>query len=413
MPQVTLRLLILFIALVLASCSADDATRSNTFLELTAIIITSDYDSIANLTDNQFTATGDYSGEFPTDITTEVTWSSSDTGILTISNAAGSEGLATAIAPGPVTVTATSGDISEDFPFTVSNASIDTLTVSPAMQSAPIGVERDFDAIGYFNDGTNQNLDRIASWSSLDPLVAGVTGNGSAIGLSVGTADILAKWQGVTGTATLSVEDAVLTDLTITPADAEYPVGLIVQYELTGIYSDGSTDDLTAQAFWESDNETRATVDNTAGEEGKVEMSSSGSTDIIASYTDLLTGDWEPSTSLYVNNTTLREILITATVFAANGDIVSQDIEIEADDALDIYNDETVHFTAKGEYTDNAEYDITTQTTWASSDTAIVTISNSSGFEGIATPGNETGEADINVAFDDLDITFTLDVIQR
>lgn len=410
MRQVTNLLLFVFFAFILSGCGADDATRSNTFLELTSISISSEHDnSIADLTDNQFTATGDYSGELTRDITTEVTWKSSDENILIIDTT----GLATAVSSGTMTVTAELDEVSNSLEFSVSDASIVSLTVTPTEQSAPVGVERDYDVSGTFDDDSTQNLNRIATWSAIDPAVASVTSTGNATGLTVGTTGIQAEWQGVTDVATLNVTESVLTDLNITPADAGYPVGLTIQYTLTGTYSDGSTEDLTAQAFWESSIESRATVNNTAGEEGKVEMLASGNTDITASYTDTLTGDWEATTGLDINNSTLREILIFATVFAANGDIVSENVTIDAGETLSIFNDETVQFTAIGEYSDSAEYDITTQTTWASSDTAIVTISNSEGFEGIATPGNETGEATINASFDTLEIEFTLDVNQR
>src|SRR5207248_507731 len=55
----------------------------------------------------QFNAFGDFSDGNTYDITTAVIWSSSNTGTATISNASGSQGLATAVAAGgPVTITA-------------------------------------------------------------------------------------------------------------------------------------------------------------------------------------------------------------------------------------------------------------------------------------------------------------------
>lgn len=411
MQQITIRLLLLFLALALSSCSVDDATRNNTFVPLTAINITSEHNGIANLTDNQFTATGDFSGAFTRDITADVIWSTPPDGILTID----STGLANAVTTGATTVTATSNDgtISGSIPFTVINASIVSLTVTPANQSAPIGVERDFDVSGTFDDATVQNLNRIASWSVNVPAVASVTSTGTTTGDSVGTTDIRAEWQGVSGNATLTVTEAVLTDLTIAPADTEYPAGLTIQYALTGTYTDGVTDDLTDQAFWESDDTTNATVDNTVGEEGKVEMLASGDTDIIASYTDIPTGDWEVSTSLHVNSSTLSEIHIYATVYETDDTITSEDEKIEAGETFDIYNDQTVHFTAKGEYSDNEEYNITELANWTSSDTDIVTVSDSEGSKGIAKLGIDTGPTTITASVDILDISFTLDVNPR
>lgn len=59
----------------------------------------------------QFTATGTYSDSTTKDITTSVTWSSSNTAVATISNTSGSNGLATLLAAGQTTITASSGSI--------------------------------------------------------------------------------------------------------------------------------------------------------------------------------------------------------------------------------------------------------------------------------------------------------------
>jgi hypothetical protein len=57
----------------------------------------------------QFTATGSYSDSSTQIVTNSSTWSSSNSGVAAISNAAGSRGLATSIANGAVTITATVG----------------------------------------------------------------------------------------------------------------------------------------------------------------------------------------------------------------------------------------------------------------------------------------------------------------
>jgi hypothetical protein len=54
----------------------------------------------------QLTATGAWDDTSTRDITTNVTWLSSSDATATVSNAAGSRGLFTAVSAGPVTVTA-------------------------------------------------------------------------------------------------------------------------------------------------------------------------------------------------------------------------------------------------------------------------------------------------------------------
>jgi hypothetical protein len=61
----------------------------------------------------QFTATGTYSDNTTQDITNTVTWTESTSGgVATISNTSGTQGLATAVAPGSSTITATMGTVS-------------------------------------------------------------------------------------------------------------------------------------------------------------------------------------------------------------------------------------------------------------------------------------------------------------
>jgi hypothetical protein len=67
----------------------------------------------------QFTATGKYSNDATSDISSAVTWKSSDTGVATID----SSGVAIAMSAGTTTITASSGGISGTTTLTVSIAS--------------------------------------------------------------------------------------------------------------------------------------------------------------------------------------------------------------------------------------------------------------------------------------------------
>ena len=59
-----------------------------------------------------FIALGTFSDTSVVDLTTQVTWTSSDPTVVAISNAALSQGLATALTKGMVTITATKGAVS-------------------------------------------------------------------------------------------------------------------------------------------------------------------------------------------------------------------------------------------------------------------------------------------------------------
>ena len=79
-----------------------------TAARLVALTVTSPNAQLAQGTTQAFTATGLFADSSTQDLTTQVTWQSSDVAIATISNAAGSQGRATGVAPGgPIVISAT------------------------------------------------------------------------------------------------------------------------------------------------------------------------------------------------------------------------------------------------------------------------------------------------------------------
>jgi len=91
---------------------------------LVSIAVTPATPSKAVGSTQQFTATGTYSDNSTTDLTSSVTWSSSSTSVATI--AAG--GLATGVASGTATITATSGTITGTATLSVTKTGAVTIT---------------------------------------------------------------------------------------------------------------------------------------------------------------------------------------------------------------------------------------------------------------------------------------------
>ncbi|HJW30166.1 MAG TPA: Ig-like domain-containing protein [Saprospiraceae bacterium] len=98
-------------------------TATVTVANAVVITVTPAAPSIANGTTQQFTATETFTDGTTIDLTTLAFWNSSDTGVATISNASGSNGLATAVAAGTTSITAT--DLITNITGTA------TLTVTP------------------------------------------------------------------------------------------------------------------------------------------------------------------------------------------------------------------------------------------------------------------------------------------
>ena len=133
-------LLIIFIA----GCGGGgNGGGGGTSAALTSIAVTPTEPSIALETTQQFTATGTYSDSSTQDITTSVIWSSSNTSTATISNAAGSKGLATPAASGSTTITAALGSIPGNTTLTVTAPPQASLTLPETGQTTSYGTNDD------------------------------------------------------------------------------------------------------------------------------------------------------------------------------------------------------------------------------------------------------------------------------
>ena len=102
-------------------------TMTVTPATLSSIAITPANPGMLSGTTKQLTATGTYSDGSQQDLTTSVTWISSQTTIATISSTAGSNGLVTSIAAGTTTITASLGGISGFTLLTVQDDNSDNL----------------------------------------------------------------------------------------------------------------------------------------------------------------------------------------------------------------------------------------------------------------------------------------------
>src|SRR5262249_44706584 len=107
---------------------------------LSGFVVMPDTASVAVGLTRQFTATGTFTDGTTLDVTSQVTWSVSDSNVASISNAAGSRGLATGVSAGPTTVTATAtGGLQATASLTVTDAVVQSVAVSPGFVSVPNG----------------------------------------------------------------------------------------------------------------------------------------------------------------------------------------------------------------------------------------------------------------------------------
>jgi hypothetical protein len=164
-------------------------------------------------------------------------------------------GRVTGVAAGTATVTAQLGTVTQTETINVQNAN--SIAVTPAAPTIAAGTVAQFDAVATLADGTKQDITSSVTWSSANPAAATITNGlyfaGLASGLAAGNSTIVAVFAGLSGQASLTVTNATLSSIAITPtAPQSISLGKTVQYKVTATFSDSTTQDLTSQVTWTS-----------------------------------------------------------------------------------------------------------------------------------------------------------------
>ena len=340
---------------------------------LSSIAVTPDsMDNLAVGTTQEFAATGTYSDGTTADITSTVTWASSNTNVATIS----AMGLANGDADGNTNITASLSGVTSP-PVKLPVAKLSSIAIT---QTSPVnltvGTTQQFTVEGTYDDGSTIYLTSNLIWASSATDIATISDKGIATGLSLGatTITVAVSGAGVTSPAvSLIVVAPVLSSIAITPDSPDtLPVGFTLQFKATGTYSDNSTADITSTVTWASSSSNIVAISTT----GLASAIATGSSNITAS----LSGVTSPAIILPV--AVLSSIAATP-VSSANITVGS-----------------TLTFNALGTYSDGSVALFTSGLIWTSSDPDIATISP----EGLAT-GIALGTTNITVSMPGVGIT--------
>ena len=355
------------ITATLGGVTSPGDTLTVTAAALQSIALSPTNPTVAKGLTQQFTATGTYSDGSTANLTSQVTWASATASVATISNAVGTQGLATALATGTTAITATLGGVtSPGDTLTVTAAALQSIALSPTNPTVAKGLTQQFTATGTYSDGSTANLTSQVTWASATASVATISNavgtQGLATALATGTTVITATLGGVTSPGdTLTVTAAALQSIALSPTNPTVAKGLTQQFTATGTYSDGSTANLTSQVTWASATASVATISNAVGTQGLATALATGTTVITAT----LGGVTSPGDTLTVTAAALQSIAVSPNPTVAKG--------------------LTQQFTATGTYSDGSTANLTSQVTWASATASVATISNAVGTQGLAT----------------------------
>jgi Big-like domain-containing protein len=352
---------------------------------LVSIAVTSTTLSIAPSTSEQFIAIGTYNDGSTQNLTGSVTWTSSNTSVATVSSSAPTLGLVKALSAGITSISAASGPITGSAALTVTSAMVISIAVSPSNANISIGIAQQFAATGTFSDSSTQDITGSVAWNSSATGVASITVSGLASALNIGTTTISATFEGVSGSAPLTVNAANLSSLTIAPSSPSIAQGTTIQFTATGTFDNGSTRNLTRQVMWTSSDTTVASIGPSSGIASGQPRAVTGTTTITATL-----GSVSATVTLTVTNATLSSITVAP---------ATQTIPIGGQ----------AGYTATGLFSDSSSQDITSICKWTSGNTSIATVGSGGGSLLTAT-GVAPGTTSINATFGSVTGSATLTV---
>lgn len=345
---------------IIASYSgkSGDTTLTVTDATLASVEVTPVDASVPVGLAQQYQATGVFTDGSTQDLTSNVTWASSATDIIDISNADASKGFAVAGKQGTATISAISDAISGAVQVSVTSATLVSIQVTPGSGKLAAGFALQYHATGTFSDGTTRDITDGATWSTSDATLASASNadgsRGIVTGVNAGAVFVTATRGAIkSSNASLTVTSATLTTIQLTPASVSLPLGTVQQFKATGTFSDSTTQDLSGQVTWGSDDSAIVTVSNAADSSGLATTVAVGGPVNVTATHGAVTG----TAAVTVTNASLTAIAVTPAMAS-------------------IAKGEKQLFTATGSYTDNTTHDITGEVTWSSSNSAVASISN-------------------------------------
>ena len=348
---------LLFLALLLPGCSKEDPVF---ILPAQALQITPVQESIHLGSRQQYLAIMVDESGARTDVTGEVSWSSSDTAVATI-NAAG---LTSSVAVGATAISAELNGARSETSLEVNNKTVTAIAVFPGERDSIVGLTTQYTATAVFSDDTIQDITADAAWSSDNPTVASVDAGGRATATDVGDATISARYAGVDGSALLHVLTAVPTSFEVKPATATVSTGTEQQYRAVIGLSSGEFIDVTREVSWVTSNASVAIASSDAGSEGIV----------------LGVGDGSASVFAVISNANIS-LAADAEIIVDAAEVIS--LQVTPGD-VSVPVGSYGKFRAVAGFDDGSYRDVTLESSWTSADTKVGVIVGSGPNAGLA-----------------------------
>ena len=204
----------------------------------------------------QFKAQGAYTDGSTRDLTSAVSWSSSPQGVVNVN----SSGQVTGLKVGEAVIDASLLGVTGLSTLTVSAAQLSSITVSSSRLTIPLGATQQMIATGAYTDGSTHDLTNSVFWFSSSGKIVSISNSGVAGASAVGETVISATTSAISGDTTVTVSPPALSSIDISPSSPAVLLGRSLQLTAIGLFTDGSSLDLTNSATWAVDNASIASV---------------------------------------------------------------------------------------------------------------------------------------------------------
>jgi hypothetical protein len=243
-------------------------------------------------------------------------------------------------------------------PAVSDGATLTSLSVAPALVTIAQNTHANYTATGVYSDGSQRDLTAVATWSTESAIASVVTStNGRFLGTSVGSGTIKVSFETLSATANLTVTAATLASIQI-GRNPVVPVGTTVAYTAIGLFSDGTTQDITGLVTWSSSNTSSLTISSTGSGTGV----SVGTTTVSATTGPAL------ASRTGTTNTNVSAITLVSITVSGLDSILKGSIS---------------NYRATGIYSDGTQIDITNSVSWSSSSNSVGNISDDPNFKGL------------------------------
>ena len=271
-------------SVVTAALDGKSATTAVTILAPapSSIVVTGSA-TMPNSETQSLTAIAHYDSGETTDVTTDVTWTSSQTGFATVD----AVGVVTGVGAGSLTISANLGGTTGTLDIEVEDRTLTSLQLSPENLMLSTGVKQTFTVTKSYGDGSTWSASGCAFSvdDGVDVTLGSATGVMEHTSAGPKTVNVTASCEGESVTTSVFLTAATLASIQFDVGSLTLNTGSTYPLKAIGVFSDGASQDISDLVTFTRDDASVLHVANIAtGEAGLVTALAEGVGQITAQY---------------------------------------------------------------------------------------------------------------------------------